>query len=93
MFSPLDNKGYTSITERDGTSHLEERWSLGVHHYVFYMFRQVTGELCLELGQTTMLAWYMLVATLSLLLCLPPIVFSIRNPQSKLCIRIQSSVL
>ena len=67
--------------------HLEERWSLGVHHYVFYMFREVTGELYLELGQTTMLAWYMLVATLILLLCLPPIVFIICNPQSKHCIR------
>ena len=83
----------TSITVRDGTSHLEERRSLGVHHYVVYMYREVTRELCLELGQTSMLAWYMLVATLSLLLSLPPIVFSICNPQSKHCIRIQSNVL
>ena len=86
MFSPLDNKGYIDYCKRWHISlrrEMEPRCSsLCVLHVSKGHWRTVFG------------AWADInVATLSLLLCLPPIAFSICNPQSKHRIRIQSSVL
>ena len=93
MFSPSNNKGYIDYCKRQHISlrrEMEPRCSslCGLHVSRGHQ-RTVFGAWAdINVGLV-----YMLLATLSLLLSLPPIVFSICNPQSKHCIRIQCNVL
>ena len=95
MFSPLNNKGYIDYCKR---------WHISLRREMEPRCSSLCGLHVLRGHQRTVFgAWADINVGLVYVTCypqpslefttLPPIVFSICNPQSKHCIRIQSNVL